>query len=157
MTPQDNAKIAAGKAAIDEFVFDGMKIGLGSGTTSHFFVRTLGEKVRQGLEITATTTSKSTTAIADEVGIAITDINDIGELDLTIDGPDEIDPEFRMIKGGGACLLWEKIVAHVRRLAIGSHPPIPADPINFVRPRADPGRPVASARVVHRTGRQAGR
>jgi len=118
MTPQDNAKIAAGKAAIDEFVFDGMKIGLGSGTTSHFFVRTLGEKVRQGLEITATTTSKSTTAIADEVGIAITDINDIGELDLTIDGPDEIDPEFRMIKGGGACLLWEKIVAHASKRMI---------------------------------------
>lgn len=112
MTPQDKAKIAAGKAAIDEFVFDGMKIGLGSGTTSHLFVRSLGERVRAGLSITATTTSRSTTKVAEEVGIEITDINDIGQLDLTIDGPDEIDRNFNMIKGGGACLLWEKLVAH---------------------------------------------
>lgn len=112
MTPQDKAKIAAGKAAIDEFVFDGMKIGLGSGTTSHLFVRSLGDRVRAGLSITATTTSRSTTKVAEEVGIEITDINDIGQLDLTIDGPDEIDRDFNMIKGGGACLLWEKLVAH---------------------------------------------
>ncbi|MCY6379784.1 ribose-5-phosphate isomerase RpiA [Hoeflea prorocentri] len=118
MSPQDKAKIAAGKAAIDEFVFDGMKIGLGSGTTSHFFVRSLGERVRDGLSITATTTSRSTTAVAEEVGIVITDVNDIGELDLTIDGPDEIDRDFNMIKGGGACLLWEKIVAHASRKMI---------------------------------------
>lgn len=60
MTKQDQAKIAAGKAAIEQFVFDGMKIGLGSGTTSHFFVRLLGEKMREGLGIMATTTSRST-------------------------------------------------------------------------------------------------
>lgn len=118
MTPQDQAKIAAGKAAIAEFVFSGMKIGLGSGTTSHFFVRSLGERVKNGLKIQATTTSNSTTAVAGEAGIAITDINEIGVLDLTIDGPDEIDPEFRMIKGGGACLLWEKIVAHASKRMI---------------------------------------
>lgn len=112
MKPQDKAKVASGKAAIDEFVFEGMKIGLGSGTTSHLFVRSLGEYVRDGLKITATTTSRSTTAVAREVGIEITDINEIDQLDLTIDGPDEIDHNFNMIKGGGACLLWEKIVAH---------------------------------------------
>lgn len=112
MTPQDKAKIAAGRKALEEFVEDGMTLGLGSGTTSHFFVRLLGERVRAGLSITATTTSRSTTAVAEEVGIAITDVNDVGVIDLTIDGPDEIDGAFRMIKGGGACLLWEKIVAH---------------------------------------------
>ena len=118
MTPQDEAKVAAGKAAIEEFVLDGMKIGLGSGTTSHFFVRSLGECLRDGLKITATTTSRSTTAVAQEVGIEITEINEIGELDLTVDGPDEIDHSFNMIKGGGACLLWEKIVAHASKRMI---------------------------------------
>ena len=112
ISPQDLAKIAAGKAAIEQFIFDGIKIGLGSGTTSHFFVRLLGEKVRDGLNIIATTTSRGTASVAAEAGIDILDINEIGELDLTIDGPDEIDDNFRMIKGGGACLLWEKIVAH---------------------------------------------
>ncbi len=118
MTPQDEAKILAGRRAIEEFVRDGMTLGLGSGTTSHFFVRSLGERVREGLRITATTTSRSTTAVAKEVGIAITDVNDIGTIDLTIDGPDEIDGSCRMIKGGGACLLWEKIVAHASRRMI---------------------------------------
>ena len=112
ISSQDLAKIAAGKAAIEQFVFDGIKIGLGSGTTSHFFVRLLGEKVCDGLNIIATTTSRATASVAAEAGIHIANINEIGELDLTIDGPDEIDSRFRMIKGGGACLLWEKIVAH---------------------------------------------
>ena len=118
MVNQDEAKKLAGRRAIDAFVRDGMKLGLGSGTTSHFFVRALGEKVRDGLRIAATTTSESTTAVAREVGIAITDVNDMGEIDLTIDGPDEIDRDFRMIKGGGACLLWEKIVAHASKQMI---------------------------------------
>lgn len=118
MVNQDEAKKLAGRRAIEAFVRDGMKLGLGSGTTSHFFVRALGEKVRDGLQIAATTTSESTTAVAREVGIAITDVNDMGEIDLTIDGPDEIDRDFRMIKGGGACLLWEKIVAHASKQMI---------------------------------------
>lgn len=118
ISPQDLAKIAAGKAAIEQFIFDGIKIGLGSGTTSHFFVRSLGEKVRDGLNIIATTTSRGTASVAAEAGIDILDINEIGELDLTIDGPDEIDDQFRMIKGGGACLLWEKIVAHASKKMI---------------------------------------
>ncbi|MEQ8652916.1 MAG: ribose-5-phosphate isomerase RpiA [Kiloniellales bacterium] len=118
MTPQDKAKVLAGQRVIEELVEDGMTLGLGSGTTSHFFVRSLGQRVRGGLQITATTTSRSTTAVAQEVGIAITDINEIGVIDLTIDGPDEIDRSFRMIKGGGACLLWEKIVAHASKRMI---------------------------------------
>ena len=97
---------------------DGMKLGLGSGTTSHFFVRELGKHVAGGLKLTCTTTSRSTVDVAREVGIEITDPNEIGEIDLTIDGPDEIDRGFNMIKGGGACLLWEKIVAHASRKMI---------------------------------------
>ena len=115
---QDQAKILAGHAVIEQFVHDGMKLGLGSGTTSHFLVRSLGEKVKQGWQFTATATSRSTIAVAEEVGIPITDLNDIERLDLTIDGADEIDEQFRMIKGGGACLLWEKIVAHAAQQVI---------------------------------------
>jgi ribose 5-phosphate isomerase A len=115
---QDEAKKVAGRRVIEEFVRDGMKLGLGSGTTSHFFVRELGKHVAAGLRLTCTTTSRSTIDVAREVGIRITDPNEIGELDLTIDGPDEIDRSFRMIKGGGACLLWEKIIAHASKRMI---------------------------------------
>lgn len=120
MSQQDTAKIKAGETVIKEFIKDGMKLGLGSGSTSHFFVRTLGQQIQQGhfKNLTCTATSKSTIAVANEVGIAITDVNDIGQIDLTVDGTDEIDHNFHMIKGGGACLLWEKIVAHASNTMI---------------------------------------
>lgn len=118
MSQQDEAKKVAGRRVIDEFVHDGMKLGLGSGTTSHYFVRELGKRVANGLKLTCTTTSRSTIDVAREVGIEIIDPNDIGEIDLTVDGPDEIDRAFNMVKGGGACLLWEKIVAHASKKMI---------------------------------------
>ncbi|MBC3237819.1 ribose 5-phosphate isomerase A [Pseudomonas lurida] len=117
-TQQNEAKKVAARRVIEEFVRDGMKLGLGSGTTSHFFVRELGKHVANGLKLTCTTTSRSTNDVAREVGIDITDPNEIGELDLTVDGPDEIDGQFNMIKGGGACLLWEKIIAHASKRMI---------------------------------------
>jgi len=116
---QNVAKQAAGRRAIAEFVRDGMKLGLGSGTTSHFFVRELGKTIAtDNLRVQCTTTSRATTEVAREVGIQILDANEIGEIDLTIDGPDEIDAHFHMIKGGGACLLWEKIIAHASKRMI---------------------------------------
>lgn len=118
MSKQDEAKKAAGRRVIDEFIRDGMKVGLGSGTTSHFFVRELGKRVAEGMSLTCTVTSRSTIDVAREVGIAITEPNEIGEIDVTIDGPDEIDRDFNMIKGGGACLLWEKIIAHASKRMI---------------------------------------
>ncbi|MDX3974680.1 ribose 5-phosphate isomerase A [Shinella sp.] len=118
MSTQDEAKKAAGRRVIEEFVRDGMKLGLGSGTTSHFFVRELGKHVAGGMKLTCTTTSRSTIDVARDVGIQITEPNEIGEIDLTIDGPDEIDGDFNMIKGGGACLLWEKIIAHASKRMI---------------------------------------
>lgn len=118
MSAQDEAKKVAGRRVIADFVEDGMKLGLGSGTTSHFFVRELGTHVRNGLRLTCTTTSRATLDVASAAGIAITDPNEIGEIDLTIDGPDEIDRGFNMIKGGGACLLWEKIIAHASKRMI---------------------------------------
>src|SRR6202171_5002816 len=108
---QDEAKNAAAAQAIERFLKDGMTIGLGSGTTSRWFVRILGERVAQGLRVTGVPSSKSTGQLAQEAGVALADLNDVGQLDLTIDGADEIDAKGRMIKGGGANLLWEKIVA----------------------------------------------
>ncbi|MBV9105937.1 MAG: ribose-5-phosphate isomerase RpiA [Verrucomicrobia bacterium] len=110
-SPQDEAKRVAAAQAIERFLVDGMTIGLGSGTTSRWFVRILGERVAQGLRVTGVPSSKSTGQLATEVGVALADLNDVDQLDLTIDGADEIDGKGQMIKGGGANLLWEKIVA----------------------------------------------
>ncbi|MBB5223054.1 ribose 5-phosphate isomerase A [Amaricoccus macauensis] len=118
MNSQDEAKKVAARRVIADFVRDGMTLGLGSGTTSHFFVRELGQHVANGMRLTCTATSRSTIDVAREVGIEITDPNDMGEIDLTIDGPDEIDRAMNMIKGGGACLLWEKIIAHASKRMI---------------------------------------
>jgi len=108
---QDEAKKAAAAQAIESFLKDGMTIGLGSGTTSRWFVRILGERVAKGLKVIGVPSSKSTGQLAEEVGVQLADLNEVGQLDLTIDGADEIDGKGRMIKGGGANLLWEKIVA----------------------------------------------
>ena len=111
-TDQDRAKLAAGHKAIETYLHDGMRIGLGSGTTSHWFVRALGARIkRDGLDIGGVPTSTATRDIALEVGVPLLDLNDVERLDITIDGADEIDRAGRMIKGGGACLLWEKMVA----------------------------------------------
>ncbi len=115
---QDKAKIAAGLKAIEVYLKEGMQIGLGSGTTSHWFVRALGEKVRSGFHISGVPTSKATRDIAIEAGIPLLDLNNVEELEVTIDGPDEVDSAGRMIKGGGACLLWEKMVARASKRMI---------------------------------------
>ncbi len=111
MTPQDIAKRAVAAAAVERLVEPGMKLGLGSGSTSHWMVRALGERVRGGLDVVGVASSTGTAALAREVGLKVIELDEAGELDLTLDGADEIDHRFRMIKGGGACLLWEKIVA----------------------------------------------
>src|SRR6202048_1031615 len=102
---QDEAKNAAAAQAIERFLKDGMTIGLGSGKTSRWVVRILGERVAQGVRVTVAPGSNSTGQLAQEVGVALADLNDVGHLDLTIDGADEIDGKGQMIKGGGANLL----------------------------------------------------
>ncbi|MBY6537279.1 ribose-5-phosphate isomerase RpiA [Rhodococcus sp. BP-349] len=111
-TPQDAAKYAVGRAAVERYAHDGARLGLGSGTTSAWFVRALGEKVADGLEVIGVPTSNSTRDLALSVGITLVDINELDRpLDVTLDGPDEVDHDGDMIKGGGACLLWERMVA----------------------------------------------
>jgi ribose 5-phosphate isomerase A len=94
-----------------EQVRDGMKLGLGTGSTAKHFVDLLGEKVRAGMRVVGVPTSEATRAQAESCGIALTTLDDIDRLDLTVDGADEVDPQLNLIKGGGGALLREKIVA----------------------------------------------
>lgn len=94
-----------------EFVAPGMRLGLGTGSTMRHFVELLGARVRQGLDVVGVPTSEATAAQARGLGIRLTTLDETPALDLTIDGADEIDPQLRLIKGGGGALLREKIVA----------------------------------------------
>src|ERR1700730_7231054 len=106
----DSYKRAAAARAID-FVRSGMRLGLGTGSTARPFVDLLGERVRAGLDVIAVPTSEATRAQAEACGIKLTTLDETPELDLTVDGADEIGPDLTLIKGGGGALLREKIVA----------------------------------------------
>jgi ribose 5-phosphate isomerase A len=110
-------KQRSAEAAV-EYVKDGMIVGLGTGSTTEFAVKKLGEKVRDGLAIRGIPTSDITKKQAEEEGIPLIDFSETIYIDLTIDGADEIDADLNMIKGGGAALLREKIVASASREVI---------------------------------------
>ena len=98
-----------------EYVKDGMIVGLGTGSTAEFAVKKIGELVRNGLSIRGIPTSDATKILAESEGIPLIDFSETMSIDLTIDGADEIDANLNMIKGGGAALLREKIVASASR------------------------------------------
>lgn len=97
------------------FVHQDMVIGIGSGSTVFYFIEELGKKVKSGLKITGVPTSQQTLALATERGISMLSLNDLPVIDIVIDGADEIDPQLQLIKGGGAALLQEKMVANASR------------------------------------------
>ena len=104
-------KEEAGIAAC-AYVESGMKVGLGTGSTVKYTILELGRRVREeGLEIVGVPTSLATRDLATEVGITLVDLDELNGLDVVIDGTDEFDPQFQLIKGGGAALLREKVVA----------------------------------------------
>lgn len=113
----EDLKRRAAEAALD-YVEDGMRVGLGSGSTAAHFVRLLGERVRVGLKIVGVPTSGRTAEIAREAGVALTTLDETPELDLDVDGADEIGPSLALIKGGGGALLREKIVARASKRMI---------------------------------------
>jgi ribose 5-phosphate isomerase A len=114
----DAQKRAASASAL-EFVRPGMRLGLGSGSTAAHFVELLAERVRAGLDVVAVPTSETTRAQAERLGIALSTLDTTPELDLTVDGADEIAPDLALIKGGGGALLREKIVAAAsKRMAV---------------------------------------
>ena len=106
-----NAYKKAAAARAVEFVRSGMRLGLGTGSTAQAFIELLAERVRGGLKVVAVPTSEATRAQAARLGIPLTTLDDAPELDLTVDGADEIAPDLTLIKGGGGALLREKIVA----------------------------------------------
>jgi len=111
LSPIDKAKFVAAKRACD-YVEDGMRVGLGTGSTAAWLVRCLGEMVRDdGLKIKGVPTSTRTAELARNVGIEVISLDEAKWLDLTIDGADEFDGDLNLIKGGGGALLQEKIVA----------------------------------------------
>ena len=103
-------KIEAARAALAE-VRDGMRLGIGTGSTAEEFVRLLAERVKDGLSVIGVPTSERTAALCRDLGVPLSTLEETPELDLTIDGADEIDPSLGLIKGGGGALLREKIVA----------------------------------------------
>jgi ribose 5-phosphate isomerase A len=111
----DRLKREAARRALD-LVEPGMRLGLGSGTTARHFVELLGSKVAAGLRVRCVATSEATQAQAKALAIPLATLDELPELDLTVDGADEIDPRLMLIKGGGGALLREKIVAAASKL-----------------------------------------
>ena len=109
---QDRMKQAVAEAAVEQ-IRDGMVLGLGSGSTAALRIQALGAKLRRGdlKDIVGVTTSFQGEVLAAELGIPLKSLNAIDRIDLAIDGADEVDPSFQLIKGGGACHVQEKLVA----------------------------------------------
>ncbi|RUT28136.1 ribose-5-phosphate isomerase RpiA [Paenibacillus zeisoli] len=105
-----NGKQAAGYLAA-EWVKDGMTVGLGTGSTAYFTIEKLGERVAEGLKITAIATSEASEELALKYNIPLLKASEVDKLDIAIDGADELDSQLNLIKGGGAALLREKLVA----------------------------------------------
>ena len=103
-------KVKAAEAALG-YVEDGMRLGIGTGSTAEEFVRLLAEKVHGGLKVHGVPTSERTARLCVELGVPLKSLDELPELDLTIDGTDEVDGNLTLIKGGGGALLREKIVA----------------------------------------------
>ena len=124
------------------YLEDGMLVGLGTGSTAAKFVDLLGQRVNEGLNVTCVPTSEATRAQAERLGIALTTLDEVPFLDLTVDGTDELDADLRLIKGGGGALLREKIVAMAsermiviadasKRVAMLGKYPLPVEAVRF--------------------------
>ena len=139
----EQEKEAAGRAAA-KLVGDGDIVGLGTGSTAYFAVIALGERVKAGLKMVGIPTSMQTADLARAVGIALTTLDEHPEIDITIDGADEVDPKLNLIKGGGGALLREKVVASVTKkmvvvadsgkiVSVLGKFPLPVEIISFAR------------------------
>jgi len=141
-TDLDAFKRAAALKAVD-YVKDGMVVGLGTGSTAKHMVIALGEKVRDGMALRGVPTSQETASLAKECGITLIDQDNRWVIDVAIDGADQVDPAFNLIKGGGGALLREKIVAasakqfivlvdHTKRVPVlGGTFPLPIEVVPF--------------------------
>jgi ribose 5-phosphate isomerase A len=139
----DQEKEAAARASL-QFVKGGQIVGLGSGSTAAHFIKALGERVKNGLQIRGIPTSVRSRELAQSLGIPLTTLDECQEIAVTVDGADEVDPQMRLIKGGGGALLREKIVASASKqlviVADGSKQvktlgkfPLPVEVIKFAQ------------------------
>ena len=113
----DQEKEAAARASL-KFVKDGQVVGLGTGSTAAYFIKLLGEEVKHGLRIRGIPTSIRSKELAGSLGIPLTSLDECQDIAVTVDGADEVDPQLRLIKGGGGALLREKIVASATRTMV---------------------------------------
>lgn len=135
-------KIVA-EAAVDQYVKDGMNVGLGTGSTAYFAIKRIGQLVADGYDLTCVATSVQSEGLARESGIRVVDLDEVDKLDVTIDGADEVDPKLNLVKGLGGALLREKIVAAatVKEIIIadeskivdklGTKAPLPVEVLRF--------------------------
>jgi ribose 5-phosphate isomerase A len=139
----DQEKEAAARASL-RFVKDGQVVGLGTGSTAAYFIQLLGEQVKKGLRVRGIPTSVRSGELASSLGIPLTTLDECQEIDVTVDGADEVDPELRLIKGGGGALLREKIVASAtkyyviitdatKRVPVLGKFPLPVEVIKFAQ------------------------
>jgi ribose 5-phosphate isomerase A len=139
----DQEKEAAARASL-RFVKDGQIVGLGTGSTAAYFIQLLGEQVKNGLRIRGIPTSDRSREQAAGLGIPLTTLDEYQQIDVTVDGADEVDPQLRLIKGGGGALLREKIVASAtkqlvivvdatKRVPVLGRFPLPVEVIKFAQ------------------------
>jgi ribose 5-phosphate isomerase A len=139
----DQEKEAAARASL-RFVKDGQIVGLGTGSTAAYFIQLLGEEVKNGLRIRGIPSSDRSRDQADGLGIPLTTLDECQTIDVTVDGADEVDPQLRLIKGGGGALLREKIVASAtkqlvivadasKRVPVLGRFPLPVEVIKFAQ------------------------
>jgi ribose 5-phosphate isomerase A len=139
----DQEKEAAARASL-QFVKNGQVVGLGTGSTAAYFIQLLGEQVKNGLKIRGIPSSDRSREQAAGLGIPLTTLDECQEIDVTVDGADEVDPQLRLIKGGGGALLREKIVASAtkyyviitdatKRVPVLGKFPLPVEVIKFAQ------------------------
>jgi ribose 5-phosphate isomerase A len=139
----DQEKEAAARASF-RFIKDGQVVGLGTGSTAAYFIQLLGEEVKNGLRIRGIPSSDRSREQAAGLGIPLTTLDECQDIDVTVDGADEVDPQLRLIKGGGGALLREKIVASAtkqlvivadatKRVPVLGRFPLPVEVIKFAR------------------------
>ena len=158
----DQEKEAAARASL-RFVKDGQVVGLGTGSTAAYFIKLLGEEVKNGLRVRGIPTSVRSGELAASLGIPLTTLDECQEIAVTVDGADEVDPQLRLIKGGGGAMLREKVVASAtkqlvivadasKQVAVLGKFPLPVEVIQFAQALVAKRIAALGASVKVRTG-----